>query len=814
MLKDLRYAIRTLTRTPGFSVVATVTLALGIGANTAVFALIRAVFFNPLPVANAPELAIVWERRGTSHEANIPVSGHEYAAWKEQNHSFARLALLRPDAANLTGAGDPESISILLVSADYFPALGIAPALGRAFAAGEDGAGASRVAILSDRLWRNRFGTDAAIIGRPVTLDNRAFTVIGVMPPLPPSITPDIWTPLDVPDAVRAAGRHNLMVLGRLAPGVTFQQAQADLSAVAARLAAANPSSNADHSVQVVRFRENLVGEFRRAMFALAAAVAFVLLIACVNVTNLLLTRGAVRHRELAVRTALGASRARLIRQLLAESLVVACAGAAAGLLLAAWIIDSAPAIPAVRIPLMETARLDWRATLAAAVLSLLAGVGAGLVPALRSSRLTAGAVREGERISDEPGRRRLRGGLVSAEIALTLVLLTGAALMINSFIRLRDVDPGFRIDRLLVFPLDLPAARYPGAADKRAFCDRLLTALEAIPGVEAAAATSHLPLGGAVNWMTFNIEGRPAPPPGQELTAEFSVVTPDYFRTMSIPIRRGRVFEAGDARLAVPLVRWFPQQDYPPLFDRPQPAPVAVISEAAARQLWPGEDPVGRRIHVLFSPAIRIVGVVGDVRQNALDAPVYPQVYLLHGQEPWGSLSFVVKAAGAPRAVAPQIRAALHSLDPQLPATTRTMDDVLSASIGRPRFYTLLLGVFGSVALALAIVGIFGVVSYNVAQRTREIGVRMALGAPQPEIVRMVVRDGIRPVIVGVFIGIAGALVLTRSIKALLFGVEPADPATFGVIIVLLSAVAFAACWIPARRATRVDPMTALRAE
>jgi putative ABC transport system permease protein len=794
--------------------VAILTLALGIGANTAAFSLVRALFIGPLPFDDADRLVTIAERRATSRNANIPVSGHEYAAWKEQNHVFDGVALSQPDRVTLTRAGEPQSPDLMRVSSDYFGVMGLHAAVGRVFAAGEDTTGHDSVAVLSDRLWHARFGGDEHVLGRTITLNDQPFTVVGVLAPLPESLSPDAWVPIDVPELLRAVGRHNLNVIARLQRSATIAQAQRDLDAISRRLAEQLPNENTGHAVIVSGFRESLVGEFRPASLLIVAAVGFVLLIGCANVANLLLARGAARHKEIAVRTALGASRARVVRQLLIESLVLAATGGAAGLLLSAWMTDLIPKLPGARIPLVETVKMDWQSVLAAATISLLTGLVAGLVPALRSSRIHPSSLREGRSMSEDRGRQRVRMALVASEIALTLMLLIGAGLMINSFMRLIIVQPGFETRNVLVVPLDLPPSRYAEPQRRREFVERAVAEMRTIAAVTAAGAVSHLPLGGADNWMSFAIEGRPAPRRGQEPYAPIRVATPDYFRALGIPLRRGRVFNDSDARIAVPLIRWFPQQPYPDGFDKPQPAPVAVVSEAAARQFWPGEDPIGRRIRLLFSPDITIVGVVGDVKHNGLNLPAYPHMYVSHNQEPWGSVSLVVRTAGSPLIAAPAIRERLRTADAILPITIRTMDDVLSNSTAQPRLYALLTGIFGAVALALAVVGIFGVVSYVAAQRTREIGVRMALGAQAREIVGLVIGQGMRPVGAGIVIGLAGAFGVTRFMTKLLFGVSPIDALTFTIVVLVVATVGLIACWIPARRATRVDPLTALRAE
>jgi putative ABC transport system permease protein len=815
---DLKHSLCSLMRTPGFTLVALLTLALGIGANTAIFSMVHAVLLRPLPFAEPDRLMMLWERRpSTSRDADLPVSGHEFAAWKEQGQSFAGITIYVTDGFNVTGQGEPEAITALAVSADFFPVLGVRPALGRVFVTGEDQGGQNRVAILSNGYWRRRFAAHRDVVGQQLILDDQAHTIVGVLPELPDSLIPDAVVPLDVPREVRAVGKHNHWVLARLKPGVTPAQAQSELDGIAKRLELQMPRANTNHQVRMVPFREALVGNVRPALSLLFGAVGFVLLIACANVANLLLTRAAGRQKEIALRAALGASGGRLVRQILAESVLLSCAGGATGLLVAAWVVDALPGLLSgsdpFALPLLETVRVDGPVFAVALVLSLLAGVVTGLAPVLRSTRpnLTQ-CLGEGSRVSEDRGRRQLRAALVAGEVALSLVLLMGAGLMINSLMRLVNVNPGFATNNVWVAPVTLSGAKYAQAEARREFHDQLLTRLRALPGVESAGATSNLPLGGSDNWMPLAIIGRPDPPPGQQLHAPFRVVTPDYFRALRIPLRSGRFFADADKRLSVPLIRWFPQQAPPPNSDPPQPAPVAIISEAAARQYWPGEDPLGQRIRVLFSPELTIVGVVGDIKHNALDAPVYPHFYLLHSQEPWNSLSFVVRTSVLPVQLARAVREEVRALDSGLPVTVKRMDDVFSDSTGQRRFHAVLVGAFAAMALGLAVVGILGVVSYSVAQRTGEIGVRVALGAQPRDILQLIVGQGMRPVLIGVVAGAAGALALARFIEKLLFEVTPADPATFALVVLLLTGVALLACWIPARRAIRTDPMVALR--
>jgi predicted permease len=815
MLHDVRSAIRSLRGAPGFTSVAILTLALGIGGTSAVFSMIRAVFLTPLPFTEPNRLVVVSERRGSSNDADLPVSGHEYMAWKTRNQVFEDVALFRGDRLTMTGSGDPEMIAAVRVSGEYFRVLGLRAARGQLFDGIDSSPGSNRVVVLGDRLWRRRFGGDASIIGRDIRLNDETYTVVGILPPLPESLTTDACLPLDVAAQARTVGRHNLDVVGRLKPGVTLSQSQADLQLISQQLALAMPDDNTDHHAHVRPLRESLVGEYRIALSVLMAAVGFVLLIACANLVNLLLTRAGVRHKEMAVRAALGASGYRLMRLLLVESVLLSVLGGALGVLFADWMLDLIPTIAAVQIPLLETAEVDAAALGVTAVLSLVVGVTIGVAPALRVTRSGSGRWSgEGPTVTSDRGGGRLRALVVASEVAWTLVLLVGAALMLNSFVRLVNVNPGFSTDNVLVMPVDLLGARYAQPELRRAFYDALLSEIRAVPGVAAVGATSHLPLGGADNWMRFRVVGRPSPTPGQELNAAFRVVTPDYFRALGIPLRAGRQFGDGDARLAVPLIRWFPQQLFPPAYDRPQPAPVALISEAAARQFWPGEDPIGRRIQVLFSPDITIVGVVGDVKHNGLNQPAYPHVYLAHNQEPWNSFSVVVRTSIPPAQLAGALREQLREIDPALPATVRPMGEVLSATVTGQRFNVVLIGAFGFVALALATIGVFGVVSHATAQRTKEIGLRLALGAEPRQVSRQILGQGLRPVIAGVFAGLLGALGVSRFMVSLLYGVAPTDPVTFAGMTGLLLVVALVACWIPARSAAQLDPAQALRWE
>ncbi|HKD79403.1 MAG TPA: ABC transporter permease [Candidatus Angelobacter sp.] len=812
--QDVRFGLRMALRNPGFSAVAVLTLALGIGANTAIFSLVNAVLLRPLPFADPDRVFSISERRSNSHEANLPVSGHEYMAWKQEGHSFAALALDHFEAPTLTGRGDPETVRALRVSADMFPVMGLAPELGRTILPGEDRAG-QRIAVMSDAFWRSHFAADHKILGQTITLDDQNYEIIGVMPPMPDSLTPDVWLPIDLNDAVRSVGRHNLSVYGRLKPGVSIAQAQADVDVISSSLEQRLPKDNTGHMAAVIPAREDIAGDVQKALLVLMGAVGFVLLIACLNVASLLLSRANGRRHEIAIRKALGASQARLVRQLVTESMLLAGAGGILGLALAVWLGRLLPYIHGINIPLAETMAIDRSVLAVTTMISLFSGLAAGVVPALRASRRQAvPEMNEARTVSAEPARRRLGSLVVAAQVAMALVLLVGAGLLMKSFIRLVNVDRGFKTQNILVANISLPEPKYRDAHETRRFFRELLDRLAALPGVKSVGGTSNLPLQRGDNWVAITIEGRPELPPGQGIFAPLRSVTPDYFRTLGIPLRAGRFFNSNDARLALPLIRWFPQQPSPANLDKPQPIPVALISEAMARQYWPNENPLGRRFRVLFSPWITVVGIVGDVKHSALDAPMNPHVYLLYSQEPFADMGLAIRTTGDPAALANAVREQVRSLDADLPVAITQMDRVLADSVGRQRFYVVLASAFGTLGLGLAVVGIFALASYSVSQRVREIGIRVALGAQRRNILWMIIGPGMLPTLAGALIGAGGALVVTRVIRSFLFKVSPKDPMTLAAAIVLILIASLLALWIPTRRAMNVDPNVALRCE
>ena len=817
-LQDLRYGWRTLAKSPGFTVVAVLTLALGIGANSSIFSLINAVLLRPLPFNEPDKLVMIWERRAPSNDSNLPISAHEFVAWREQAHSFKEMALIRGDGFNLTGAGDPMSVAALRVSAEFFSVLDVAPILGRTFSPGED-QDANPIVVLNAALWKARLGSDPDIVGKTVTLSDQKYTVIGVMQRQCVGAwlnsDPEVWLPINLPDEERRVGRHGNNVIARLKSDVTSEQAQSDLAQVAERLQLQYPNNNVGHGVKIDSLHEAMVGNARLALLVLFGAVGFVLVIACANVANLLLTRAAGRQKEIAIRTALGAGRPRLVRQLLTESCLLAVMGGGVGVLLALWIIDLLPKIEAVKVPRIEQIGIDGRVLAVTLGLSLLTGIITGLAPAMRSSRFNLSqALNDGTRTSAGQIRRRVGSLLVVLEVALALVLLAGGGLMLKSFVTLIDVDPGFDPHNVLRLDLSLPGPRYPNPQQQIRFYEELMRRIKTLPGVDAVAATTQTPLSPGDNWSPFTIEGRPAPAPGQQSNGAMRSVSSDYFRTMRVPLRKGRFFTDADARIALPVMRWFDQQSYAEHYSESQPVPVIIINETMARMFFPDEEPLGRRMRIISSPWLTIVGVVGDIHHSGLNARANPEMYLSDLQQPSGSLAVMVRTSGDPLMIAAAVREQVMAVDKDQPVAITTMDQIFSNSVGGQRFNMLLLSIFGAIALVMAVIGVFGVINYSVAERTQEIGIRIALGAQRKDILKLVVGQGMVMALLGVGIGLVGAFALTRLISGLLFGVSPTDPVTFSAVSLLLTGVALLASYIPARRAMKVDPMVALRYE
>ena len=802
--QDVRFGVRMLLKNPGFTIIAVIALALGIGANSAIFSVVNTVLLRPLPFKEPDRLVMVWEdatKHGYPRDTPAPAN---YVDWRDQNQVFEGMAAIADRSFNLTGIGEPERIDGWRVSASLFPLLGVEPQLGRSFLPEEDQAGGGRVVIMSQGLWQRRFGSDPTIIGKAVTLNGESYAVVGVMPQnfQFPSREGDLWVPIAF-DSKEAGNRggHFLKVLARMKPGVTLQQAQTEMKAIAARLQQQYPDSNTDLGAAVVPLHEQFVGDIKPALLILLGAVGFVLLIACANVANLLLARAAVRQKEITIRVALGASRSRLIRQFLTESILLAALGGVIGLLLSLWGINLLKAFIPENISQAKAITIDGRVLFFTLAVSLLTGLIFGLAPATQASKFNLNeTLKEGGRDSAAGSRgNRIRGLLVIAEVAVSLILLIGAGLLINSFLRLRNVDPGFRAENLLTMKIVLPELKYPDRARRSAFYTELVRRIEALPGVKSAAVTTNLPLYSQGNSIGISIEGRPDPAPGQEQIVVTRIISPHYFQTMGITLLQGRQFNEQDKA----------------------DTPIAlVISEAMARKYWPGEDPIGKRVKpgssASSNPWFTIVGVAKDVRQFELNADPKPQMYLPYTQAGFfAPRDLVVSTNGDPLSLASAVRKTVWEIDKDQPVSNiSTMENVLSESIARQRFSMLLLGIFAALALALATVGIYGVMSYSVAQRTREIGIRMALGAQRSDVLKLVVGQGLKLVMIGVLIGLVIALVLTRVMSSLLFGVSATDPLTFTIISLVLISVAVLASYIPARRATRVDPMVALRYE
>jgi len=779
-------------------------LALGLGANTAIFSVVKAVLLNPLPYPDSGRLVWVRESNPGGDIPDEPASEPNFNDWRTQSRSFEGLAAFANTALTMTGEGEPERVPGVAASANFFQVLGVAPALGRGFMPEEEAAGKNRVVVISDGLWRRSFGASPKALGQTLTLNGNPYTVVGVAPPdfknpVRGQRPPEMWVPLAFNFDQSRRRSDYLSVVGRLKEGAAVEQASADLSGIAARLAQEYPATNAGWGVTVVPLHERVVGDVRPALWILMGVVGFLLLIACANVANLLLARAAVRRQEIAVRSALGARRGRLVRQLLTESLLLSFAGGGLGLLLAAWGVELLVALSPGNIPRLDEAGLDARVLLFTFAVAVVTGGLFGLLPALSASKTDlAESLKEGGSRGSTAGQgaRRLRNSLVVSEIAIAVVLLAGAGLMVRSFQSIQAVDPGFRPERVLTFDLSLPAARYKEDAQLTGFYDQLGARAAALPGVERAAVTSALPLSGG-DILSFVIEGRPELPPEKVQDAEYSTVSPEYFDVMGIRLVSGEKFTERD-RAGAPAV--------------------TLISETMARKYWPGEDPVGKRINLgdpARSPWRTVVGVVKDIRREALDKEPYPQMYSPIAQFPRRGLSVVARASGDPLGLVPAVRRELAGLDKDLPlSNVRTMEQVLAESVARRRFQMLLIAAFAGIGLLLAAVGIYGVISYSVAQRRHEIGVRMALGARAPDILRLVVGQGLGLALAGVGVGLLAAFALTRVMSSLLYGVSATDPVTFACVSLALLGVALLACLIPARRATKVDPMVALRYE
>ena len=802
---DLRYAVRLMIKNPAFTLIAIVTLALGIGANTAIFTVVNAVLLRPLGFHDPSRLVIVAEK---SQYPTISTSYENYVDWRDQSHSFESLEATRGATITLTGDGEPERLNSRYATAGMFPLLGANAIAGRTFHPDEDRAGGPPVVLLSYGLWQRHFGGAADTVGKSITLDSHPYTIVGILPKGFELLQPaDVFLPF-TPWAQTLPDDRNwhpgIFAIGRLKPGVKREQARTEMVGITKRLEEQYPMYNTGTSADVVGLQDRLVENVRPALLLLLGAVGFVLLIACVNVANLLLARAASRSREVAIRTSMGASRWRIVRGLLTESVLISVIGGACGLMVASASLGPLLRLAEGSVPQVFTVSLDRPVLLFTFLVSVITGLIFGIVPALRTTNLDLReTLNEGSRGSTSgPGQHRLRGVLVATEIAFAVLLLIGSGLLLRSFSRLQEVSPGFHPDHLLVADLPLSQNAYAKPEQRFQFFDRVIDRASGLPGVRSVGAASFLPVSGGGGLINFNIEGRPPKTPHDYLAAGYRTITPKYMETLNVPLLQGRNIAAGDTEKA--------------------PA-VVVINATMARTYFPGENPLGKRMQLGATPDkdvpyMEVVGVVGDVHQG-LDSDPKAEMYLPYKQAdallPVFQLSIVLRTAGEPQGQAAALRSALGEIDPNQPLVKiRTMDENMAASVTEPRFRTWLIGIFAGLALVLAAVGIYGVMSYSVTQRTNELGIRMTLGAQANDVFRIVVGEGLRLALVGVGVGVVAALISTRVLRTFLYGISVVDPVTFVATALLLTMVAVAASYFPARRATRVDPMVALRHE
>lgn len=805
-VQDVRYAVRMLTKQAGFTAVAALTLALGVGANTAIFSVVEAVLLRPLPYHHAERVVVVWENNRVRERAHNVVNPANFLDWRDQAKSFDQMAAFVDQRYNLTGAGEPEEVPSQLATPNLFTLLGSPAALGRTFTPEDAAAGREDIAVISHGLWQRRFGGTPDVIDRVISLNGTNVTIIGVMPPgfkwfiKENSLTgkpADLWRPMTFTEENRVRRGRYLSTVARLAPGVSSEQARVEMDTLASRFETQYPDFNTGWGVSLVPLRDQLSGEIKPALLVLLGAVGFVLLIACVNVANLLLTRAAGRHKEIAVRSAMGAGRRRIVRQLLTESLLLALLGGGLGLLLSRWCVEALVALSPANLIGVEQVGVNLPVLAFSLAVSLLTGIVFGLAPALEASRVNLSAtLKESSRGNSGSSRgRQVRNALVVAEVGLALMLLVGAGLMARSFLRLSAVDPGFETQNLLTLRVLLPSTKYPEDPQRVAFFREAVGRLRTLPGVRSASAVSALPFADLGAATSFAIEGRPDPAPGEEPVTDVRVVDEEYFRTMNIPVLAGRVFNEQEA-----------------VEDRK----VAVVNEAMARMYFPGQSAVGKRILVNMKDEpepTEIIGVVGDARYDKLEGELRPMVYWTPPQLTYSSMTLMLRTSVDPEGLAGDVRREILAIDKDQPvADLRTMEGWLDESMSRARFGTLLLGGFAGLALLLAAIGIYGVMSHSVAQRQSEIGVRMALGAQARDVLRLVIGQGLLLVLVGVALGLLGALALTRVLSSLLYQVSATDPLTFAAIALLLLGVSCVACYIPARRAASVDPLIAMR--
>jgi putative ABC transport system permease protein len=810
LLQDIRYAARKLVRAPGFTIIAVSTLALAVGATTAIFSIVNGVLLKPLPFEKPEQLAFI---ASTNRESKSnPMSVLDFVDYRDQSKSFVGMAAYDRTSMNVTANGvDPVRLDVAAVGARFFDLLGARPQVGRTFAAGEDVTGANRVAVLSDHLWRNSYGADPRLVGRTIRLDGDPYIVVGIAPrslgfPARADIyVPLVFQPWQLDPGNR--GAHHLYAIGRVKDGVSIATASTELSTIANRLAVQYPESNTGFGGLAIPLREQIVGKADKPLYAMFGAVVLVLLIACANVANLLLVRASGRESEMAVRTALGAARRRIVRQLVTESILLSAAGAVIGVAIASWVVAAVVAFGPSGLPRLQEVAIDRNVLAFTAGVAFLTGLVFGLVPAFHAVRPDiAQMLRESVRGSSRGGSHRTRRVLVVAEMTLAVVLLVGAGLLIHSFVRLINVDPGFNPERVVAFNLSLPSTKYQYERDVRGFASSLTERIRQMPGTRDVGITFGRPLGNTGLMRTsFEVEGWPRSTPDKRHVSQVHVSSPGYFRAMGIPLLRGRLYTAAEDRLDA--------------------APVVVVAEGFVKKYFPNENPLGR--HLTFgithdtAEAGRgqatvqgtIVGVVGDVKQQDLATPVYPAAYVPFNTFPIGFFSVVVRTDADPRAVQSGIRAAVKEIDADLPIfAVTTMTDAVFDSVAQPRFYMVLLGTFAAIALLLAALGIYGVISYAVSQRTRELGIRVALGATRDRIVRLVIREGVWLAGTGAVLGIVASLAVTRSIASLMFGVGKLDVVTLMLAPSILMGAALLGCYLPARRAAKVDPVIAMR--
>jgi predicted permease len=809
LLQDLRYGARMLMKSPAVTVVAIIALTLGIGANTAIFSVVHAVMLRSFPYQDGEKLAIVWEHRksGKANPQNVINMGN-FFDWKDQNTVFSDMAAFFDLNVNLTGDGQPEEVPGQIATPNLFSLLGVNPIRGRTFTPDEGKPGQARVVVIGYDLWQRRFGGDPAIVGRKITLNNEPNEVIGVLPPdvgwfvqkgsLIRS-APQIWSPWEVSNDLRVRRGRFARAVARLKPGVTLEQAQNEMNVIGSRLEQQYPEFNTQWGVNVVPLRTQVTGEIRKPLYILLGAVGFVLLIACANVANLLLARAASRKKEIALRAGLGASRWRIARQLLTESVLLSAIGGGLGLLLAWWGTRALLAFSPPELMELRDTAVNLPVLAFTVGLTLLTGIVFGLVPAIEAARFDLNeSLKEGGRTAGSRSNR-LRNAFVVTQVALALVLLVGAGLLIRSLNRLNSVEPGFDPNQLLTMRVNLPARKYDTDPEVIGFFQRAVEQIRSLPGVEAAGSINYVPFGGPHSATSMHIEGQPERPPGQRLTTGIVVTDANYFETMRIPLTRGRLFTAQEAT---------------------EMRHVVVVNEAFARENFPGQDPLGKRVTINMknddeNVPTEIIGIVGDNKHKGLDIEIEPMAFWPHPELVVSSMTLILRTRGEPTSVAAAARNVIQGLDPDQPiGEVNTMQGLMATSVARSRFNTILLAVFSVVALVMAAVGIYGVMSYSVQQRTHELGIRLALGAQQRDVLQLIVKQGVVLGVIGVTAGLLASLGLTRLMSSLLFEVTATDARTFAIVAVGLFSIVLMACYIPARRATKVNPLVALRYE